>query len=87
MGLLKFHLSFSVLCMLAIFGFRWVFLKSMVRNGWGASGKCGFLKRCFIRLRNALAFVALSFVPIINIAIPWIFVYMASHENPEQEAA
>ena len=87
MWLLKFHCAVSILCMLAIFGFLWVFYEIIKANGWGVRVEGGPLKRCLICLRNMLALALLAFITVINVATPWVLLYMTSHENPKKEAA
>ena len=86
MWLLKFHFAFSILCMLTIFGFYWIFRKTISENGWGHSRvKYGSLKRCLLFLRGVLAFTLCAFIPVLNVMLPWCLLYMNSHENPERE--
>lgn len=39
MGLLKFHFSFSVLCLLAFLGMRYAFRETYIKNGYMRSKK------------------------------------------------
>lgn len=85
MNLLKFHVEFSILCMVTIFGFFLLFRKKIRENGWGRKVNGGLLKRFLFRLRGYLCFAFIAFVPFMNIIMPFVLYYMARHEEWEAE--
>lgn len=76
MWLLEFHVSFSVLCMLAFLGFRKVYQETIEKNGWKGNQK----KRTFI------SGIWIFFTPILNLLTIGVLFMMILTKNENWES-
>lgn len=77
MWLLRFHAAFSILCALATFGFLWIFHEALVENG--LLGKKNTAKLNYVKCTVA------NFIPLVNVVLPFLVLYMATHKVPEKQ--
>lgn len=75
MWLLKFHLAFSILCLITFLGFRMVFRQQIINNGWADGEK---QKR---KMNGYLLF----FVPILNVLTVVLYIVMISVKKADYD--
>ena len=71
MFLLKFHFSFSILCLLTFIGFRTVFHDLIIKNGYKKSEK------------RKLSGYLIFFIPILNIISVFVLFLMIAYKEED----